>query len=137
MSNGTIMNNIAEILSAVNDVYKQLLFSYILLTVIVLISRFSETVIIKSGIYLFAICLLINFMLSFLSESYWNFVLHWFLSSVCFFIYWYLSIYICECYGRPYSGDGAMIMILPVYFLPVAIFASVIIKGIAVFIQGF
>ena len=131
------MNDIAEILSAVNYVYKQLLFSCILLTVIAFIARLSETAIIKSGIYFFAVSLLINFMVSFFSENYWYFVLHWFLSSVCFFIYWYLSIYICERYGRPYSGDGAMIMLLPVYFLPVAILGSVLIKNIGVLIQGF
>lgn len=131
------MNNIAEVLSAVNYVYKQLLFSCILLTVIALIVRFSETVIIKSGIYFFAVSLLINFMFSFFSENYWYFVLHWFLSSVCFFIYWYLAIYACENYGRPYSGDGAMIMILPVYFLPVAILVSVIIKSVIVLIHRF
>lgn len=128
------MNNWTEMLFADNYVYSQLLFACVLLTAMLLISRFSETVIIKSGIYLFALCLIINFMLSFLSESYWYFILHWFLSSVCFFIYWFLTIYICERYGRPYSGDGAMIMILPVYFLPVAIFGSMIIKSITVLI---
>lgn len=130
------MNNIAEMLSA-HNIYSQLLFVCVFLTVIVLISRLSETVIIKSGIYLFAICLLINFLHSFFSERYWYFVLHWFLSSVCFFIYWYLAIYTCENYGRPYSGDGAMIMILPVYFLPVAILISVIIKSVIVLIHRF
>ncbi|PXY46997.1 hypothetical protein [Flavobacterium hydrophilum] len=130
------MNNWKEMLFA-DNVYCQLLFVCILLTVIVLISRLSETVIIKSGIYLFAVCLIINFMLSFFSEHYWYFVLHWFLSSVCFFIYWHLTIYICENFGLPYSGDGAMVMVLPVYFLPVAILGSVIIKGVTVLIQRF
>lgn len=124
------MNNIAEIVFTHNYPYGQLLFNCVLLTVIMLIFRFSETIIIKSGIYLFALCLIINFMLSFFSDRYWYFVLHWFLSSVCFFIYWYLAVYICERYGRSYSGDGAMIMLLPIYFLPVAILISVIIKSI-------
>ncbi len=131
------MNDVTEILSSLNYVYCQLLFNGILLTVIMLISRFSETAIIKAGIYLFAICLLINFLYSFFSEGYWYFVSHWFLSSACFFIYWYFSIYICGRYGRPYSGDGGMIMLLPVYFLPVALLGSMIIKGITVLIQSF
>lgn len=131
------MNNVGEIFFANGCLYIQLLFVYILLIVVMLLFRFSETVVIKSGIYLFAIRLIINFIFSFFSESYWHFVLHWFLSSVGFFIFWYLAIYICERYGRPYSGDGAMIMILPIYFLPLAILGSVIIKSITMLIQRF
>ena len=131
------LNNVEKMLLGENYVYSQLLFACVLLTVLFLVSRFSETIIIKSGIYLFAGCLIMNFILSFFSDSYWYFILHWFLSSVGFLIFWYLAIYICENFGRPYSGDGAMVMILPVYFLPFAIFGSVIIKSITIFIHRF
>lgn len=131
------MNNVAEILLAGNYVYNQLLIAFVLLTVIVLATRFSETAVIKSGIFLFAGCLTINFTLSFFSENYGYFVLHWFSSSIAFFIFWYLTIYICEHFGRSYSGDGAMIMLLPVYFLPLAIFVSVLIKSVLMLVQRF
>lgn len=131
------LNDVVKIVLADYYVYSQLLFVCALLTVLFLVSRFSETVIIKSGIYLFAGCLTINFVLSFFLECYWYFVLHWFLSSVCFFIFWYLAIYICENFGRPYSGDGALVMVLPVHFLPVAIFISVMVKSLMMLMQRF
>ena len=111
-------------------VYYLMFFICVLEIVLTIISRFSETKIIKSGIYLFSCCLIINFVLSFYSDAYWIFILHWFLASLIFFIFWYLLIYMSENYGQPYVGDGGMVMILPVYFLFLALISSIIIKGI-------
>ena len=132
-----ILNNITEMLFSSDFLYWRLLFSCILLTVILLVFKFSETVIIKSGIYFFAGFLILNFVHSFYSETYWYYILHWFLSSISFFVFWYLTVFICERFGRPYSGDGAMVMLLPGYFLFAAICGSVIIKSFMALIQRF
>lgn len=118
-------------------VYYQMLFVCVLITLIASVFKFSETKVIKSGIYLFALCLVINFGLSLFSGTYWYFILHWFLASLCFFVFWYLVLYMCEQYGQPYSGDGGMVMILPVYCLFFALFSSLLIKGIIKLIQLF
>lgn len=123
-----ILNNLILTFTSDFYVYYQTLFSCILITLIAFIFKFSEAKIIKSGICLFSICLAINFVLSFFSEAYWYFILHWFLASLSFFIFWYLVIYLCENYGQPYSGDGAMVIMLPVFFLFFGIISSLIIK---------
>lgn len=131
------MNNLKEILFTINYVYWQMLFACIFLILMLIIFRLSQTIVIKSGMYLFAACVTINFVLSLFSVSYWYFILHWFLSSLSFFIFWYCAIYICERYGQPYSGDGGMIIILPVYILPVCLLVSIVFKSAAVLIQRF
>lgn len=132
-----ILNNVLLIFTSDFYVYYQTLFCCVLIILIALIFKFSEAIIIKSGICLFAVCLAINFVLSFFSEAYWYFILHWFLASLSFFIFWYLVIYLCENYGRPYSGDGAMVILLPVYFLFFGIFSSLIIKAFTAIIHLF
>ncbi len=118
-------------------VYYQIAFGCFLLTVIVLFSKFSESIVIKSGIILFSIGLVISFLLSFYTDRYWFFILHWILSSIAFFLFWYLSIYICEEYGNPYSGEGAMIIVLPVYFLFFMIISSMVMNGIGFLLRYF
>lgn len=124
------LSNLLLVFSDNFYVYYQMLFTCVLIIVIALISRFSETKIITSGIYLFAGCMTINVVISLLSQNYWFFVLHWFLASLSFFIFWYLVIYICEEYGQPYSGDGGMVMVMPVCFLFFGILSSLLIKGV-------
>lgn len=132
-----ILNNLLLTFTSDFYVYYQMLFSCILITLIALFFKFSETKIIKSGIYLFAVCILINFVLSFFSETYWCFILHWFLASLSFFIFWYLMIYMCENIGQPYTGDGGMVIVLPVYFWFFGILSSLIIKAITAVIHLF
>lgn len=119
------------------SVYYLLLFTCILVTLIAFITRFSEIKVINSGIFLFIGCLSVNFVISFYSETYWCFILHWLLASISFFFFWYFVIYICENYGQPYSGDGGLVMLLPVYFLFFALLSSMLIKGVIKLIQLF
>lgn len=115
--------------------YFQLLFLVVVLTGVFLISRMSETTVIAWGIYLFFGWMAINFLLTFFANSYWYFLLHWFLSALGFLAFWYLCIYLSEKFGRPYTGDGAMVMLLPVYFVPVFLLVSIGIKGILVLLR--
>lgn len=131
------LNNLLLVFSDDFYVYYQMLFICVLIMVIALICKFSETKIITSGIYLFAGCMAINFVLSFFSETYWYFILHWFLASLSFFIFWYLIIYICENFGQPYSRDGGMVMVMPLYFLFFGISSSLLIKAFTVILHLF
>jgi hypothetical protein len=115
--------------------YYQLLILCVLLTVVMLVSLFSETIIISYGAYIFVGSLISNFMLSFFTDNYRYFILHWFLASIGFFIFWCVLIYICSRYGKPYNGDGGMIILLPAYFLPLLIFISVLLKFVKILIQ--
>ncbi|PJJ08626.1 hypothetical protein CLU83_1912 [Flavobacterium sp. 1] len=118
-------------------VYYQLLITCILLAVIMLISLFSKTIVISYGAYMFVGCLIINFLLSLFTDNYRYFILHWFLSSISFFTFWCVLIYICGRYGKPYNGDSGIILLLPGYFLPLLIFISVVIKLVKMVIQRF
>lgn len=118
-------------------VYYQLLIACILLAVIMLISFFSKTIVISYGAYMFAGCLIINFLLSLFTNNYRHFILHWFLSSISFFTFWCVLIYVCGRFGKPYNGDSGMILLLPGYFLPLLIFISIVIKLVKMVIQRF
>ncbi len=112
--------------------YYQLMLTCILLTGVMVFSRFSENTMIGSGIYVFSGWMFVCFVLSFFAEAYWYYLLHWFLSALVFFAYWFLSIYLCGRFGSPYMGDGGMVMIIPIYLLPVVLAASLGIKVIIV-----
>lgn len=120
-----------------NYVYYQLLFACILLTLLFLITRFSEPVIIEYGIYLFIGNMGISFLLSFFTDHYWYFVLHWFLALISYFVFWSMLIFICSRYGKPYDGDRGMLLLFPGYFLPLLIFASVLVKIAKIVIHRF
>lgn len=108
-----------------------------ILLIITLISKFSEGALIESGIYVFSGWMFGSFCLSFFTETYWSYVLHWLAASMLFFAYWFLSIFLTERFGRPYNGDGAMAILIPIYFVPITLIASIAIKSIIVFIHSF
>jgi hypothetical protein len=121
-----------------DNLYWRLLFVCSVLIILLLIFRFSEKMAIKCGLYLFAICVSVNFFYSFFTDSYWVYMLHWFLSTISFLVFWYVTIYISNEYGRPYTGEGAMIILLPLlYVMPLALFVSIVIKGFMVLIRDF
>lgn len=116
-------------------VYYQFLILCVLLTGIMFVSMFSETIIINYGAYIFVIGLIINFIVSFFADNYRYFILHWFLASICLFIFWSVLIYICSRYDKSYSGDSGMILLLPFYLLPLVIFISILLKFAKMLIQ--
>lgn len=118
-------------------VYYQMLFAGILLTLVLFISRLSEPVVIEYGAFIFAISMIISFIVTFFTPSYRYFMLHWFLSSLAYFFFWCILNYICGRYGKPYNGDGGMILLLPGYFLPLLMFFSLIIKIVRIVIAKF
>lgn len=120
-----------------NYLYYQLTVTSASLLFILLISWFSEPAMVKYGSYVYAGCIIFSFLLSFLANDYWQFVLHWFLLSIAQFIFWAVLIFICGKYGRPHNGDGWIILLLPGYFLPFLIFISVLVKIIKIAISKF
>jgi hypothetical protein len=132
----TVTDLILNLWSSAYAPYSLLIVVCVLLTALVFFSRLSETVVIEYGVYLIGGWLFVSFLQSLWVEMYWYYLLHWFLSSAIGFVYWLLAIYLCERLGSPYSGDGAMIMLLPFYLLPVAMLASVLLKGMLV-LAGF
>jgi hypothetical protein len=132
------LNNF-DITFLINDnfVYYQLLFACILLTLLFLISSFSEPILIEYGIYLFIGSMAISFLLSFFTDHYWYFILHWFLSLIIYFVFWCMLIFICSRYGKSYDGDRGMLLLFPGYFLPLLIFASVLVKIAKIMIHRF
>ena len=132
------MYNILKHLFLQDSIYWRLLFVCSVLIIILLIFKFSEKKVIKWGLYLFTGCLAVNFLFSFYTNTYWTYMLNWFLSTICFLLFWYLTIYLAGQYGRPYSGDGAMIILLPLlYLMPTALFGALLLKGFIVLIKYF
>ncbi|SHG65743.1 hypothetical protein [Flavobacterium defluvii] len=120
-----------------NYLYYQLMFTCILFLLLFFISGFSESFVIKYGSYVFAANIILRFLISFFTNQYWQFVLHWFLLSIAQFIFWAVLIIICGKYGKPHNGDGWIILLLPGYFLPLLIFISVLVKIIKIAISKF
>ncbi len=130
-------NLIIEVWNSVYASYYLMAVVCFLITILTLLSRLSETVVIKSGIYSMGSWLFVVFMGSFWTEFYGYYMLHWLLAAVVGFVYWFLVVYLCGRFGNPYMGDGAMVLLLPVYLLPVAMVVSVVVKGMMVVAGNF
>lgn len=113
----------------VSSAYIQLTFVCIILTGITAYYRFSEEHAIGAGIYISFIWLLASMLVALLMDHYWIYLMHWLLATIIFFAFYALLIFLSGKYGNPYMGDGGMVMMLPIYFTPVAFLGSLAIKG--------
>ena len=130
-------NQIPALLTGIYFPYCLLTLVCILVTGLMVFSGLSESLLIGSGVYIISIWLLTGFILSFWTDTYWYYILHWFLSVIAGLGYWFLCICLSGRFGKPYTGDGAMIMLLPIYLLPVALVASISIKTIIFLLKSF
>lgn len=109
--------------------YGQFAIATIILIGLTVFYQFSEGKLISSGIYLSFAWMPASMIISLFMEPYWVYLLHWLLASIGFFGAYFLMIYLCGKYGNPYTGDGGMVMILPIYLIPVVFAGSLILKG--------
>lgn len=109
--------------------YIQLIFFCVILTGISAYYRFSEGKVIGAGIYISFFWLPTSMLVSLLMDHYWTYLMHWLLATIIFFAFYVLLIYLSGKYGNPYMGDGAMVMILPIYLTSIAFIGSIAIKG--------
>ena len=107
----------------------------VILTVTALVRRLSVGDVMAAGIIICFWWMPLSMLMSLWTEAYWVYLLNWFLVTLCFFGLYFFSMHVCEKYGRPYTGDGAMVMILPIYLFPVTVFGSLIIRAILSLIQ--
>lgn len=100
-----------------------------------LMSKFSEGSSIMLAVNVSMVWLPISMLLSLFAEAYWLYLLFWFLSFIAFAVLFIGLTWICGKYGSPYTGDGGMVMILPIYMFIGTFVGSLLLKGVIVFIH--
>ena len=108
----------------------QLCLAAVLLIFFNIYKRFSEAAAIEAGLYICYFWIPLCAALSLFSDDFWLYFLHWALSMLAFFIIYFMIIYLCEKYGSPYMGDGAMAMLLPIYIFGFSFIVTVVLYGI-------
>lgn len=92
--------------------------------------KLSEGDIMSAGINISFVWMPLSMLMSLWTNSYWVYMLHWFLATLGFFVLYFFGVSVCGKYGRPYRGDGGMVMIIPIYLFPVTIVGSLFIRAI-------
>ena len=108
----------------------QLLLAVIILLSAACFSRFSEGTVIKTGLNICLFWLLFILVKYCIVDSYWLFLLRWLLSMLAFFVFYYSLIFLCGKYGRPYNGEGGVLMLVPLYLFGFSFIIALTIKGL-------
>src|SRR5690606_35223105 len=80
----------------------QLCIAAVLLLVLVFCKGFSGGAAIETGLHICYFWIPLCAVLSLFVADFWLYILHWVVCTLAFFIIYFLTIYLCEKYGRSY-----------------------------------
>lgn len=93
----------------------------------VIITKLSSDWVLLAGLNIFYVWLFAGFVLNFFFEPFGIYMLHWFLSMILYYAIWLFLNWICEKWGKPYMGEGGMVILMPAYlFIATSVLLSLI-----------